>query len=589
MKIKSKLTGFAFTDTSAWAIFEGRTYPLLRAFLKPLTIAAKDTTKVYDRNAFTGGRVSYSPSNVDPTQILGTPVFADSSQGAINAGKFPISISGLYSTQQGYWISYSPGVLTVQSKPLTITGAVAQNKIYDGTVVAAVTYDSLLGRIPGDTVTVTLGTASFATKDTGTAKTVTVSGYAMTGKDEDNYELDALPTGLTANITPKPLTITGAAAVDRSYDGTTTATILGASLAGAIPGDKVALVLGTATFATKDMGKAKPVTASGYSITGEDAGNYYPPIQPANLSATIYPKSIYITVTASDKVYDGTVAAAVTYDSLVGRIPGDTVTVTLGTASFATKDTGTAKTVTVFGYSITGTDADNYVAWLPTGLTANITQKAITVTADAKKKSVGMIDPPLTYTAPALFGTDAWTGSLTRDAGDTEGDYPIRLGTLSAGGNYAITFVGADLSISHTDGLVVRPAMAPLSRDLAANIRRAFAPVATGKAQAKIGDVTGGDDETRQVVDVVLPGAASVTVSIFDNLGNAVISWSRDVSAMDVRQFASTGDGRWILPVSWNARAWDGSAVPAGVYLWKIVVVTEGGQKLETVKKLGVR
>jgi hypothetical protein len=25
------------------------------------------------------------------------------------------------------------------------------------------------------------------------------------------------------------------------------------------------------------------------------------------------------------------------------------------------------------------------------------------------------------------------------------------------------------------------------------------------------------------------------------------------------------------------------------VYLWKIVVVTEGGQKLETVKKLGVR
>jgi hypothetical protein len=262
--------------------------------------------------------------------------------------------------------------------------------------------------------------------------------------------------------------------------------------------------------------------------------------------------------------------------------------VTAGPAYFATKDTGTAKTVTVF-CSFTGKDAGNYTTLLPTGLTANITQRPISVTADAKKKSVGMIDPPLTYTAPALFGTDAWTGSLTRDAGDTEGDYPIRLGTLSAGGNYAITFVGADLSISHTDGLVVRPAMAPLSRDLAANIRRAFAPVATGKAQAKIGDVTGGDDETRQVVDVVLPGAASVTVSIFDNLGNAVISWSRDVSAMDVRQFASTGDGRWILPVSWNARAWDGSAVPAGVYLWKIVVVTEGGQKLETVKKLGVR
>jgi hypothetical protein len=78
-------------------------------------------------------------------------------------------------------------------------------------------------------------------------------------------------------------------------------------------------------------------------------------------------------------------------------------------------------------------------------------------------------------------------------------------------------------------------------------------------------------------------------VSIFDNLGAPVIAWSRDVASYDLANLDATGDGRWVLPVSWNGRASNGVAVPAGVYLWKITVHTEDGQKLETVKKLGLR
>lgn len=78
-------------------------------------------------------------------------------------------------------------------------------------------------------------------------------------------------------------------------------------------------------------------------------------------------------------------------------------------------------------------------------------------------------------------------------------------------------------------------------------------------------------------------------VSIFDHLGSPVISWSRDVTVFDVRQLATSGDGRAVLPVRWNLRTSDGQPVPSGVYLWKIVVFGIDGQKLETVKKMGVK
>ena len=79
-----------------------------------------------------------------------------------------------------------------------------------------------------------------------------------------------------------------------------------------------------------------------------------------------------------------------------------------------------------------------------------------------------------------------------------------------------------------------------------------------------------------------------MAVSIYDNLGALVISFERDIAQGDLNALRSTGDGRWILPVSWNLRSGNGIAVPTGVYLWKIDIQTVDGQKLQTVKKLGI-
>ncbi len=81
--------------------------------------------------------------------------------------------------------------------------------------------------------------------------------------------------------------------------------------------------------------------------------------------------------------------------------------------------------------------------------TVTIAPKPITVTADAKSKAVDAADPAFTYTfTPALGAGDTFSGALTRDPGETPGQYAITQGTLSAGSNYAITYVGANLTIN---------------------------------------------------------------------------------------------------------------------------------------------
>jgi hypothetical protein len=84
--------------------------------------------------------------------------------------------------------------------------------------------------------------------------------------------------------------------------------------------------------------------------------------------------------------------------------------------------------------------------------TANftITARPITVTTDAENKVYGAADPALTYqiTSGNLVNGDGFSGALTRAAGEDVGAYPIGQGTLSAGTNYTIIYVGNALMIT---------------------------------------------------------------------------------------------------------------------------------------------
>lgn len=110
------------------------------------------------------------------------------------------------------------------------------------------------------------------------------------------------------------------------------------------------------------------------------------------------------------------------------------------------QNAGTA-TVTI---TDSGAD-DGFIVYGSTTFT--ITPAVLTITAEAKSKGYGDVDPELTYTYSGLVGGesigDNLTGALVREAGDNVGTYAINIGTLAcSSGNYSISFSGATFTIT---------------------------------------------------------------------------------------------------------------------------------------------
>ena len=91
--------------------------------------------------------------------------------------------------------------------------------------------------------------------------------------------------------------------------------------------------------------------------------------------------------------------------------------------------------------------------YLPAGGDAAIViaPRPVTIAADAVAKLLGAADPPLTYhvVSGSLVGGSVVTGALTRVPGETAGSYPITQGTLALDSNYALSYVGAHLTIRY--------------------------------------------------------------------------------------------------------------------------------------------
>jgi hypothetical protein len=399
---------------------------------KPVTVTADDKSKTYGSAdpAFT----FHVTGLVSGDSLTG--VSCDVAGAHANAGSYDITCSG--NSNSNYDASYESGKLTVNPKPITLK-ADAKSKVY-GLADPALTYSLTSGSLEsGDSLSGNL------TRDPG--ETVAGSPYAIkrgTLTAGDNYDLTFAGANLT--ITAKP--ITGSfTADDKVYDGDASATILTRSLAAGdkVGDDDVSLAGGSASFNNKNVGTNKPVTGSGFSLDGADKGNYML-VSVSGTTASIKPRPITVTADAKTKTYGNpdpaltysvTAGSLVTGDSLAGalaREPGESV----ADSPYAIKQ----GTLTAGG---------NYdLSFVGANLT--VTARAITVTADAKSKTYGEADPELTYkvTSGSLVNGDGFSGALTRDPGESVlgSPYAIKRGTLTAGGNYDLTFVGANLAIT---------------------------------------------------------------------------------------------------------------------------------------------
>ena len=349
---------------------------------RSLTVSATGSNKVYDGTA--AASVTLSDNRVSGDVFTASYTSATFADKNVGTGK-TVSITGISisGADAGNYTANTTASASadITARTLTVT-ATGVNKVYDGTTNAAVTLSD--NRVSGDVFSASYTSASFADKNVGMGKTVSVSGISISGVEAGNYTANTATT-TTANITA--LAITGSiTASNKVYDGTTTATILTRTLAGVVSGDVVSYVGGTANFADKTVGASKTVTATGLSLSGADAGNYTVNSS-ATTTADITALALTGSITAANKVYDGTTAATILTRTLSGAIGGDVVSYVGGTATFNNKNVGTGKTVTATGLSLSGADAGNYTVNSTATTTANITAATLSVSATASNKT----------------------------------------------------------------------------------------------------------------------------------------------------------------------------------------------------------
>ena len=391
--------------------------------------------------ASSGLPVTYSSSNTSVVTISGNTATI------VGAGSVEITASQYGDVNYGAATEMKQSLL-IAKKGLTITGIVAADKVYDGNTSATLSNAVLNGIVGTDNVNLNGGIGVFDTKDKGTFKPVSVSGFVLSGTNVGNYFLVEQPTGLTASITAKPLTVKGVSVLDKIYDGGTAGTLTGSNLTGIIGQERVILAGGTAKFADKNVGTAKELIVSGYTLAGADAGNYLLTDQPTGLTASILPRPITVTATAKSKVYgdaDPVLNAQITSGAIQGT---DVVS---GSMSRVAGEYAGVYAINKGSY----TYGNNYTE---TFVSANLTisRRIITMTADAKTKTYGDTDPALTVrvTTGLIITGDVAGGSLNRVEGETPGTYPINKGTYSYGTNYDETFVSANFIITKRSQLI---------------------------------------------------------------------------------------------------------------------------------------
>ncbi len=144
---------------------------------------------------------------------------------AVTLGMLALEDSGSH-LAINYTLTGGTHAVAITPKALTLTGFDAANKTYDGNATATIlNAGSLSGVIAGDTNSVTVSNtgATFANKNVGAGKTVTLSGVSLAGTDAGNYSIAATATD-TANIEKRTLAVTWSGA-NKVYDRMTDATV----------------------------------------------------------------------------------------------------------------------------------------------------------------------------------------------------------------------------------------------------------------------------------------------------------------------------------------------------------------------------
>ncbi len=357
----------------------GYTYQFVSANLTvtpaPLTLTASDASRIYgDANPSFNVTPEGLVNNERLDDVISGLTISTTASEDSDVGTYNITPAG--ATATNYAIRFVDGELTINQKPIDFTtiGRTVTTKTYDAKTAA-----TLGGTAPAfeagailfsDEVTlVSPSTGTFADKNAGANKMVTVSGYSLSGAKAGNYALSRTShNDLRGEITRKEISFdaTGFVVQTKTYNGNTEAQLMGTTpslVAGSVESDDAGtadnlmlIVPSTGMFDSANAGQNKDVSVT-FSLSGTDRGNYTLQNSQRTLTGEVEQASLTLTANDASRVYgDPNPSFDVTPEGLVNNESLDDVITGLSITTTASEDSD------VGTYAITpeGATATNY-------------------------------------------------------------------------------------------------------------------------------------------------------------------------------------------------------------------------------------
>ncbi len=382
----------------------------------------------------------------------------------VAASATPVTITASQAASNSYNATTAEFTVTVNPKTVTVSGITASGKDYDGNTTATLvtTAATFTGIVTGDNLTIT-ATGTFADKNAGKGKTVTLSGLTLGGTHAGNYTLatSGNQATTTADINEKTVELEWTNATPYPFNGNAqapTATVKTASL---VSGDACTVSNYSLAATSGSLTDGKAVNAGSYTITATTLSNSNYKL-PTDGSAVMQSFSIVATtdatavITANNRNYDGTTQALVT----------------IGTVTYG--KTGTAADV-VFYENATSTtpltgipekkDADEYVVYYEitpddnhtkaarANMTVTISKLTVKVKAQDAEREEGAANPTFTVEYSGFLKgenesvlTTVPSCTTTATATSPAGSYPITpAGAVAT--NYDFTYTDGALTV----------------------------------------------------------------------------------------------------------------------------------------------
>jgi len=291
-------------------------------------------------------------------------------------------------------------------------------KGYDGNTTAptvSLTASPAAGVIDTDTVSLSIGAASYLDKNAGSGKQVDASGISIASATNGaatvyGYQLTTSASANVGTINPAVVSLSGSRAYDGSVDFT--AGSFTPTLSGLVGTETLTMASGTGTVPLKNVGTqtlSRGTLGLGDGTNGGLASNYT--LTGGTHTGTITQAALTLSTSNVTKSYDGNTSASGTAVVSSGTLYG-TDSVSGGSFAFTDKNMGLGnKTVTVSGVAVSdGNSGGNYTVSYANNTTSTINPAVVSLSGSrAYDGSVDFTAGSFTPTLSGLVGTETLT------------------------------------------------------------------------------------------------------------------------------------------------------------------------------------